>query len=640
MAPLADKRERKEGGGWRLRILRLFLVLFAVVIGLKLFYLQVMSAGLYSHLAEERHSLYEELVPRRGRILVKDYDDPTEYPVASVTQGAFIYADPRKVTDPVKLGKSVAHILNIEGVDEYEKLTLVHQLEAGSQFEQALTLKKDILTGREVTLPETDDLVPALFETTLKDRPNAVEGLVARLSKKDDPYEPIARNASEEQLELINALGDPAVDYILEDARSYPELTFGGHVIGFLGQDEAGKTKGFYGIEGFYDSFLSGTPGELYSQADVSGASIGVGNRRFVPAVDGGDVLLTIDRTVQVTACGMLKKGIARFSADGGALVIIEPSTGRILAMCGAPDFDPKKYGEVTDFSAYNNPAIFTPYEPGSIMKPLVMAAAIDVGAVTPNTTFTDTGSVKVDDFTIKNSADKVYGQASMIQVLEDSINTGMVWVMRKMGKSTLKDYLERYGFGALTGIELKTEAPGTIASLNESAEVYSATAAFGQGITTTPLQIAAGYAALANGGTYMKPHIVDELRYSDGTVEKNEPEAVRQIISPQTATTIGAMLISVVEYGHGKKAGVPGYYIAGKTGTAQIAEHGVYSETDFNGSFAGYGPAHDPKFAMIVKIENPKNIIYAESTAAPIFGEISKFLLEYYGVAPDRVTE
>jgi len=640
MAPLLDKRERSSGGEWRLKILRSFFILFALVIGFRLLYLQVLSAGLYSHLAEERHSLYEELVPRRGKILVKDYNDSTEYPVASVTQGAFIYADPRKVADPVKLGKALARILSIEGADEYDELTLIDQLRNGGQLTQALELQKNILKDREIPLPETDDLVQTLFEGSLKEKPNAVEGLVARLSKKDDPYEPVVRNATEEQLELVNALDDPSIDYVLEDARSYPELSFGGHVIGFLGQDDAGKAKGFYGIEGFYNDFLSGAPGELYSQTDLTGAWIGVGQRKFVPAVDGGDVLLTIDRTVQVTACGILKKGIEQFRADGGSLVIIEPSTGNIIAMCGAPDFDPKNYGEVEDFSTYNNPGIFDPYEPGSIMKPLVMAAALDVKAVTPNSTFVDTGSVTIDDFTIKNSADKVYGTANMIQVLEDSINTGMVWVMRRMGHDTLKEYFERFGFGSLTGIELKTEVPGTTASLGEQAEVYAATAAFGQGITTTPLQIAAAYAALANSGTYMKPHIVDELRYSDGTVEKKEPEAVRQSISPETATTIGAMLISVVEYGHGKRAAVPGYYIAGKTGTAQVAEHGSYSETNFNGSFAGYGPVHDPRFAMIVEISNPKDIIYAESTAAPVFGKIAKFLLEYYGVAPDRSGE
>jgi cell division protein FtsI/penicillin-binding protein 2 len=228
-----------------------------------------------------------------------------------------------------------------------------------------------------------------------------------------------------------------------------------------------------------------------------------------------------------------------------------------------------------------------------------------------------------------------------MIEVLEESINTGMVWVMRQLGRDQLRNYIHAFGFGKTTGIELKTEVGGKISSLDQSSEVYAATAAFGQGITVTPLQIAAAYAAIANDGKLMKPYIVAQKRYADGTVEETRPEFVRQVISPATATTLGAMLVSVVEYGHGRKAAVPGYYLGGKTGTAQIAKNGVYSETEFNGSFAGFGPVQDPAFAMVVKIENPKEgVIYAESTAAPIFGEIADFLLEYYGVPQDRPLE
>lgn len=640
MSPLPDKRERSVGSGWRLRALRFFFLAFAGVIAFRLGYLQVLSAGYYSSWAENRYSLYEELVPRRGKVFVKDHNDDVEYPIATVAQKAFVYADPRKVDDPVKLGKEIARILDLEGIEEYDTLALVRELDKTGRKEEAVELEKVILEKREMPVPETPEEINGAVLGAMDERPNPVSLLISRLSKKDDPYEPVASNVTEEQLELILALQEDAIDFVLKDARSYPEPDFGGHVMGFLGKNEEGKEKGFYGIEGYFDDFLSGKGGLLYSQTDSSGSWIGVGKRKLVPAVDGGDLLLTIDRTLQVRACEMLKNGVEKFQADGGALVIIEPSTGRILAMCGVPDFDPAEYNSVEDFSAYNNPAIFEPYEPGSIIKPLTMAAALDVGAVRSDSTFTDTGSVEIDDFTIRNADDKIFGFVSMVEVLENSINTGMVWVMRRMGRNTLKDYFERYGFGSLTGVELKTEAAGTIASLGEAAEVYAATAAFGQGITATPLQIAAAYAALANDGVYMKPHVIDELRYSDGTVEKMEPEAIRQVISPKTATTIGAMLVSVVEHGHGKKAGVPGYYIAGKTGTAQIAENGVYSETAFNGSFAGYGPVHDPRFAMVVKVENPKDVFYAESTAAPIFGEIAQFILEYYGVAPERAVE
>lgn len=641
MSPLPDKRERASPPQWRLHAIRGGILLAVIIIAGRLFSLQVLQAAYWKYVSENQHSFYEELVPRRGRILVKDYRDDTEYPVASVTQTATVYADPRKVTDPVGLSVALARILAFPDIDEYQEISVIEEMKKAGREEEAVELEKIVLTERAVTIPENLEEIPALYAATLEESPNSVAVLVARLSKKDDPSEPVSHRVTEAELELINALDNDALYYTPEDTRSYPEGDFSGQVTGFLGKDDAGKAKGYYGIEGYFNDFLAGKPGELYSQKDSSGNWIGVGQRKFVTAVDGGDVLLTIDRTLEVTACKMLAEGVKQYDADGGALVIIEPKTGRILAMCGAPDFNPATYGSVEDFSTYNNSTIFTPYEPGSIMKPLVMAAAMDVGAVKPETTFTDTGSVEIDDFTIKNSGDKIYGLSTMVEVLENSINTGMVWVMRKMGRDTLQEYFERYGFGELTGVELKTEATGTIASLNEPAEIYPATASFGQGVTVTPLQIAAAYAALANNGLYMKPHIVDELRYADGTVEKITPEAVRQVVSLETAKKISAMLISVVEYGHGKKAGVPGYYIAGKTGTAQIAEGGVYSETNFNGSFAGYGPKENPRFAMVVKITNPKKgIIYAESTAAPIFGEIADFLLEYYGVAPERTTE
>jgi cell division protein FtsI/penicillin-binding protein 2 len=665
---IAERRTRELENGWRLRALRFFFLALGLVIIVRLFTLQVLSATFYKTLAEGQYSLYEELVPERGRMYVRDHQDVTEYPVATAAPRAFVYADPRKVTDPIALGKDVARILKLEGLEEYERFTMLQQLQAAGRITEALELESLIRQERlaksaaeagespapvdpPLTAEQSPEAVagqvagvateapPVLEPLTLEGNP--VAALIARLSKVDDPYEPVARNVTDEQLDLLKTLETDALDYVIEGARAYPEPGFGGQVLGFLGRKEDGQTVGLYGLEGYFDDFLSGQAGKLYSQTDVSGRFIGVGDRSLKPAIDGGDLLLTIDRTLQVEVCEILARGVDKFQADSGTVVILEPATGKVLAMCGSPDFYPQTYAEVEDASVYNNTAIFSAYEPGSIFKPITMAAALDVGAVTPDSRFTDPGSVTIDEFTIHNAANNVFGNVSMIEVLEESINTGMVWVMRQMGRENLKDYIHAFGFGEQTGIELKNEVAGTVASLEERAEIYPATASFGQGITVTPLQIATAYAALANGGKLMRPYIVEEMRYPDGTVERTEPEEVRQVISPSSATTIGAMLISVVEYGHGKKAGVPGYYIAGKTGTAQIARNGVYSATEFNGSFAGYGPVHDPKFSMIVKIENPKQgVIYAESTAAPVFGEIAAFLLEYYNIAPERVIE
>ncbi len=658
-----ERRNRAQDNGWRLRALRFLFLAIALVVIARLFMIQIWDGATYKALAEGQYSLYEQLVPERGRIFVRDHGDDTEYPVATTAPKAFVYADPRLVTDPVALGIDIAKILKLEGLEEYERYVTLEQLRAAGRFTEAQELenlmRQDRLTKAAAEVDEPtpelvlvtepvvlDQAVPetvaevALVEPfTLDDNP--VFALIARLSKPNDPYEPVARNVSDEQLDLIKTIETEALDYIVEDTRSYTEPGFGGQVLGFLGKQDDGQPIGLYGLEGFFDDFLSGQAGQLYSQTDISGHWIGVGDRHFKPAIDGGDMLLTIDRTLQVEVCKILTRGVEKFKADTGTAIVLEPATGRVLAMCGAPDFYPAEYSKVEDASVYNNTAIFTAYEPGSVFKPVTMAAAIDVDVVTPESRFTDPGYVEIDEFTIHNAADKVFGNVSMIEVLEESINTGMVWVMRQTGRDRFQDYVEKFGFGQLTGIDLKTEVAGNTSLLDERAEVYPATASFGQGITTTPLQIVNAYAALANGGMLMKPYIVDELRYPDGTVEKVLPQEVRQVVTPSTATTIGAMLVSVVEYGHGKRAGVPGYYIGGKTGTAQIARNGVYSETEFNGTFAGYGPVQDPRFAMIVKIENPKDgVVYAESTAAPIFGEIADFLLEYYGVAPERSIE
>ena len=312
--------------------------------------------------------------------------------------------------------------------------------------------------------------------------------------------------------------------------------------------------------------------------------------------------------------------------------------------MCAYPDFNPQEYNKVDSIDVFNNPAIFSAYEPGSIFKPMTMAAAIDAGAVDPKTSFTDTGSVMVDGWPkpIGNAQGKIYGTVDMTTALEESINTGMIFAMRQMGTDVFKSYVKKFGFGVETGIELETEADGDISSLNKDAEIYVATATFGQGIAVTPLQIVMAYAAIANGGVLKSPIIVDEIRRADGTIEKHTSRDVAQVIDSKTARTVAAMLVSVIEYGHGKRAGVPGYYIAGKTGTAQVARtSGIgYEEDNTIGSFAGFGPVENPKFAMVVRIDNPKDVVWAESTAAPLFGEIAGFLLQYFEVAPVREVE
>ena len=670
---MVSLRERDHGIHYkRLRIIRVVLFASFTVIWIRLFVLQVVSAQFYQDIANGKYSLYEELIPERGKITVHDFDDVTPYDTATNEPRAVVTADPRKITDAVDAGKRIAAALGWEGVDAYDRYALIASLESQGKHEEAaslrslsvctqasdpiidispssIVLEESVLgegTILEETVPDTIAFLEPFVESDACRKEDAavkkVSDLITRLGKHEDPYEPVAQNVDAEALDALIAQKIEGISYVLKNARSYPEAGFGGQVLGFVGKNQESNPVGQYGLEGYFNDFLAGKAGEISSQADANGSWIGVGSRSYKPAIDGGSLVLSIDRTVQYMACKMLRDGVAQYNADSGVLVIVEPSTGRILAMCGAPDFDPMVYSTVDSISTYNNQAIFTPYEPGSIFKPFTLAGAIDAGVITSNTIFDDPGSVRVDDRTIRNALDKSYGRITMTQGLEESVNTAMVYAMQQTGQDAFTQYVKDFGFGTLTGITLNTEAPGTVASLDHAGVVYAATASFGQGITVTPLQVAMGYAAIANGGSLMVPQIVDEMHYADGTIDTILPKKVRQVIQSKAAVTVAGMLVSVVENGHGKYAQVPGYWIAGKTGTAQIAKDGGYSETAFNGSFAGFGPVENPKFAMIVKLENPKTdsnlgVAWAESTAAPIFGNIAKFLMEYYRIAPTR---
>ncbi|MCH8049777.1 hypothetical protein IH979_03675, partial [Patescibacteria group bacterium] len=391
------RKKRHEKHAWRMRVLRLFFFAFAAVILFRLFSLQVINAGFYEALASGQHSFYQELVADRGDLYVREWKSDAQYMAATNEPRAFIFADPRKIEDPETTARALAEVLGyeiVEIVEEPEAEVAGEELE----FEDIETIDDAVAEALKGAVDANGELVEqeeqiassgeagpgfageGLEELAADDEEEAGKDylqLIERLSKEDDPYEPVARNIDEDTLEKILALELPGIDYILENVRSYPEKNLGGHLIGFVGMDADGKRSGRYGLEGYFDQFLAGKNGFLDTETDLAGRWIGVGTRHFEPAVDGGDVVLTIDRTVQYVACKMLREGVERHQADGGSLVILEPSSGKVLAMCNAPDFDPNAYNEVNDISIYNNQAIFTAYEPGSVFKPIVMAGAL-----------------------------------------------------------------------------------------------------------------------------------------------------------------------------------------------------------------------------------------------------------------------
>lgn len=565
---------------------RLLLFACIVVAGMgavaaRLFVLQVLSHRFYAALASNQHSIFEELFPERGSVYLRDPKSPDGVFPAIINKNAYLaYADGRLVENPADAARKLAPVL------------------------------------------EADEAM-----------------LFAKLSRKDDPYEPLGKNLDDAKAAQVKALDVKGVALAREQHRYYPEGASLSHVTGFLGSNDKGERVGRYGIEGFWNDRLAGKPGHIEAEKDPIGRWIGAADRDFRPAQDGERLTLTIDRSIQYMACEKLRAAVAKHGADGGSVVIMEPKTGAVLALCNAPDYDPNDFSKVDDLRRFNDPAIFAAYEPGSIFKPFTLVAALDAGKVSPGTTYEDTGSVVIGPYTIRNSDGKGHGIQTMTQVLEESLNTGTIFAVRKLGPKSFLRYVESFGFGSPTGIELDTEAAGDVEALRKKGEIWSATASFGQGITATPIQIVTAFGAIANGGKLMAPHVVSEIRRDDGTVEKVEPKAVRQVITKRAAGLMGGMLVNVVERGHGKRAGVPGYYVAGKTGTAQVSRgDGLgYEKNAFIGSFVGYAPVDDPAFVMLVKIDRPRDVDWAESSAAPLFGDIAKFLLQYLEIPPER---
>jgi cell division protein FtsI/penicillin-binding protein 2 len=368
------------------------------------------------------------------------------------------------------------------------------------------------------------------------------------------------------------------------------------------------------------------------------GNSIAIAAEFTEDAKDGDKVVLTIDRAVQDFVEQKLRAAVDRFHAKAGSVIVMDPYSGEIIAMASLPDFDPNNYGEVKNYDFFTSQAISSAYEPGSIFKTIAMAAALNEGVVTPDTTETFGAYVEVDGQKIWTATRQAYGRETMTQVLENSDNVAMVWVIQKLGKDAFYRYLRAFGYGVQTGVEMENEATGFVKSKHNLPEIDFVTMSFGQGIMVTPIQFVTSLACVANGGKLIQPHIVKKIIRENGKEEVTQSKVIREVLTPKTARQVGEMMVSVVENGHGKQARVKGYNVAGKTGTAQVAdENGVYSYSKHIGSFGGFAPLEDPRFVMLVRLDEPQGVAWAEESAAPLFGEIASFLLKYYQVPPTK---
>lgn len=460
----------------------------------------------------------------------------------------------------------------------------------------------------------TDAALAAQAAAEIFSRPQAE--LLKAFANQSSNYVLLQKHASDAIVSKVQAANLKGVYVEQVPDRFYPFGSLASHILGFVGPNNSDNGEGGrYGLEKFYESGLSGDKGSVLEGV------LPDGSRR--------DITLTLDYNVQKEAEMLLQKMVTEHRAEGGTVIVQDPKTGKILAMGSLPNFDPNNYGS-SPVANFLNPATEKVYEPGSMMKVVTMSAGIDSGKITPLTTYVDTGKLVIYDHVIKNWDLKAHGRTTMTGVIEQSLNTGAAFAERQTGNDTFRDYLQKFGFGEKTGVDLPGEVRGNLGSIAPgSAPVNFATASFGQGISVTPLEMINGVAAIANGGLLMRPYVNTNLK----------PQEVRRVISEDTARKVTAMMVSAVDKTGAAK--IPGYAVAGKSGTAQAPDlkKGGYSD-QVNDSFIGFAPAYNPRFIILFKLSKPEGAPLAGATVLPAFKELTQFMLNYYNVTPDRISQ
>jgi cell division protein FtsI/penicillin-binding protein 2 len=418
--------------------------------------------------------------------------------------------------------------------------------------------------------------------------------------------------------------------------RYYPQGSLAAHLLGFVNSEP----RAYYGVEESYDSYLrSMSPAffNSYPEKEIFYQQLPASWREMLPSSVGQDLVLTVDRRVQYITERVLSEAIGQYQAESGTIIVMNPLTGAILAMASLPAYDPNQYG-ATNTQVMADPAISRQYEPGSVFKIITMAAGIDAGVITPDTVLTDTLSIEVGDRQIYNSVRRSYGPVTIQQALVLSLNIPTAMVALELEEARFYQYIQRFGFGQLSEIDLANEGPGVVKAPGDKLWSRSdlATNAFGQGLAVTPLQMATATCVIANGGMLVRPHVVDTMVFR-GRLVQPDTLPVRRVIRPTAAEAVTDMMVSVVEEGS-SAARVPGYTVAGKTGTAQVAILGGYHPTATIHSFVGFVPAEEPAFVALVKLDVPKAHPWADGTAAPTFARLASELLPVLRVPPEGI--
>ncbi len=458
----------------------------------------------------------------------------------------------------------------------------------------------------------------------------------ARLSQDATRPVVLASRVPSAVAEQVRTLGLAGIYLEKEPIRQYPEGSLAAQVLGFVGQDFTGLA----GLELSYDAELAGTPGIIDTERDTAGQEIALGRRVLTPPREGVDLVLTLDRFAQRTTERLLDDAVKKNRATGGLVIVMEPATGNLLAVANNPTYSltADQIYQPDKASLYNAKVVTEQYEPGSTMKPVTMAAAIEEGLVSPGTTVNDPGFANVGGWIIRNWDGAANGTITMTQVLIKSSNVGTQWVAGLLGADRFYRYVDAFGFGQPTGIRLPGEIQGMVRS-NQSdrwSRADLATNAYGQGITVTPLKMLSAIAALGNDGTLVRPRLVRELRSAEGATPL-APERVRQVVSPRTARTLLQMMVEVGQQEALKPHRVPGYTLALKTGTAETPTNLGYDQNYTFASVVSLFPAEAPRFAVLIRLDGPE-ALYGGVVAVPVLKQLAQELLAYYRIPSNNL--
>jgi cell division protein FtsI (penicillin-binding protein 3) len=574
----------------RLHVVKVIFVFALTLISFRLFYWQVVRAEDMQALAEEQHVSSQTIEAPRGVIYASDHS------VLATNQPSFLlYGLPQEIEKKTDLADKLSRLLYSFTPDA--KLEVIDRKVEHDAID---SLKNDLLTKLN----------------------------------KELMWVPLDRNLNVDEQREIEKLKLPGLGFETHTTRYYPEGSAAAHLLGFVANDAGGKPAGYFGLEGFYNGELRGQSGSVTEERDAAGSPILTGKFLQKEAQNGHNLVLNIDRTVQFIAEKKLKEGMQKYGAKGGYVVIMNPSTGGILAMASYPNYDPS---HIIDFPKefFRNPVVADSYEPGSTFKVLNMAAAINEHLVTPDTICDICGGpVDIANYTIRTWNNQYAANSSMTDVIVHSDNTGMVFVARKLGLDKMYQYITDFGFGVPTNIDLQDETSPDLRPKKDWHEIDIATASFGQGIAATGIQMVRAVGAIANGGKLMEPHIVREIESENKTIEI-APKVVATPITEDTAKQVTGMMVEAVIAESPKPTNPKGFKIAGKTGTAQIPVAGHYDANKTIASFVGFAPADNPRFVMLVRYSEPSSSIFGADTAAPTFFGIAKELFNYYGIPP-----